>query len=207
MENAMSVKRLYLQKLRSILLGTTLFIGIGTFTDSGAYAAKAPSSRMSYVGATPGKKTRTGRVVLQRWHQKGKAKWIGSGTPDYKKTEQWQVHVYTFDSSSKTMSTSREWRPLDSKIAMGHKLAAVDYWNKGAGSSPRSDSALGVSRTKAKYKLRYAVYKKAGRDGRAKSRIVRRFMLDPDNYRFEDLSANSSFGAKMTETYQPPRVP
>lgn len=169
------------------------------------YAARVVSKRLQYLGKTPGKKTKTGKAVLKRWHESDKARWTEKGTaPDYAQTSKWEVSVYTFDSATKTMSDQREWLPLDKNIAMGHKLAAVDFWNKGAAKS-KIYSPIGNLKKKAVYKARYKPYQQAGRKGRAKSEIVRRLMLDPLNYRFEHLPANSHFGGQMTDTYKEPK--
>ena len=60
------------------------------------------------------------------------------------------------------------------KTDMGHKDDAVSWWNK------------------------------EGRKHGAKSKEVRDWMKDADNYELEPSSINRSRGAKLTETYLPP---
>ena len=57
---------------------------------------------------------------------------------------------------------------------MAHKVDAVTWWNK------------------------------VGRKYGAKSKEVREFMLDPDNYYLEYYKINRSQGGKLKETYLPP---
>jgi hypothetical protein len=197
-----AMTRIRTRSLRILLAFSVLFATLEIPTP--AYGARVVSKRLQYVGRTPGKKTRTGRAVLKRWHDNGKARWTGTGKPDYKQTDKWEVKVYTFDSATKTLSATRVWRPLDRKIAMGHKLAAVDFWNHGAAKS-KIYSPIGKEKKNAIRKARYKAYQKAGREGKAKSEIVRKFMLDPSNYRFEHLGANSHFGALSPENYLPPK--
>ena len=47
-------------------------------------------------------------------------------------------------------------------------------------------------------------WNKVGRKYGAKSKEVREFMLDPDNYYLEYYKINRSQGGKLKETYLPP---
>lgn len=177
----------------------------GFLAPDDAIAARAPSKRQQWVGATPSKTSLTGRTVLKRWASRGKAQWHGppGSKPDFKQTSNWKVFIHIYDSASKTFSP-RQWVPLGGNVAMGHKLASVDFYQKGAGRRPVVDTALGGTRFKAKYIQRYAAYVRPGYIGRARGAYIRTFMKDPDNYRFEHLGGNSSLGASMSARYTTP---
>ncbi|MBK9579775.1 MAG: hypothetical protein IPO40_22125 [Fibrobacteres bacterium] len=57
---------------------------------------------------------------------------------------------------------------------MGHKHDAVQYWNK------------------------------TGRKHGPKSKPVRKWMLDPDNYELQHYNSNRSSGAKLKDRYRDP---
>ncbi len=159
---------------------------------------KKNDRRKIALGATPGKKTPQGQEVLERWHGKNKARWIGQGDPSYKNQKDgsgnplWEVNV-------KNKKGAREWKPLDKNIHMGHKLAAVDYWEKGA----QPHIASSPSRKQQKYSSRYENFLQPGHKAapKFKSKIHRDFMRSSSNYRFEYGPVNSSDGAKMKEGY------
>ena len=140
---------------------------------------EASKRRRIAVGATPSKKSKTGRQVLNRWQKKDKAR---------RKGNSWQVFV-------KDRSGKRRWMPLDRNIHMGHKLAAVNFWNKGA---------RGIIGKKPKYRARYGAYSRPGYKTGFRSPYVRKFMRDSRNYRFEYGRVNSSAGAKMKARYRLP---
>lgn len=72
------------------------------------------------------------------------------------------------------VGSTMAWKPVDDEIDMGHIGDAVKFWNR------------------------------VGRYFGPKSVVVRKFMLDPSNYRLEWGSLNSSNGAKLGQTYQSP---
>lgn len=146
---------------------------------------KPKSRRMVALGATPGKGSATGRKVLVRWHVKNKARWTGTpGKENYKKPGKWEVHV-------KDKLGVRTWMKLDATIHMGHRVAAVDFWEKGASG--------GI--TKPKHTARYKNFTTAAHSQGFKSKYARQFMLYDQNYRFEYGPANSSAGASMGTNY------
>src|SRR6185312_4976457 len=117
--------------------------------------------RRKYMGSTPGKHSRVGRIVRQRGKVLGIVERYG------KSNERVKVQI-----GSKVW----KWKPLDRNIHMGHILDAVAFWNE------------------------------AGRFFGARSKMVRRFMTDPDNYRLEHGPSNSSNGASLKKKYLPPAV-
>lgn len=130
--------------------------------DIAKVVTKKISNRLKYLGATPGKASKTGKEVFERMKKEipptarvrklGKKEFKEFWDPDYKK-----------------------WR--DIKYAdMGHIDDAVTWWNK------------------------------TGRKYGAKSKEVRKWMLDSDNYRYEYFSTNRSKGAILRKTtkYLPP---
>ncbi len=123
------------------------------------YCKKPKSRRLLTMGRTPGKGTKTGRIVKARMKSKGWIKKIGG-------VEYVKVSV--------TQGGARVWKPINRQIHMGHIVDAVDYWNK-----------IGY---------------KTG----AKSKTVRKFMLDASNYELEWGPLNSSNGAKLGQTYNKP---
>lgn len=169
------------------------------------------SRRKTALGKTPAKNSNTGGQVLQRWHQRqlqnpnnpkyNKVKWVGQGSapPLTKKSQQlhsayknpanWQVAL------RKTPSGQRQYVSLNNpKVHMGHKLSAVDYWERGAAGRTNKH---GVA--KPKYQQRYNPYMTPGHRAANtfRSPIHRQFMKDPANYRPEWGPLNSSDGAKM----------
>ncbi len=144
--------------------------------------SKKPSARLTFMGRTPGKHSKQGRLVWNRWFKKGKARHHPTKGP--------QVYVKT------SSNGPRRWLPFDRNIHMGHKYDVVKYWN------------YGVKKTfiarKLKYLQRYKDYLKPGRLSGAKSKLVRKFMLDHRNYRFELGRLNSSAGAKLRIKYKKP---
>jgi hypothetical protein len=168
------------------------------------------SRRKTALGHTPAKNSATGGQALQRWHQRQlqnpnnskyqKVKWVGNGSqpsitnngqklhPAYQNPANWQVKL------RKSPSGQRQWVPLDKNVHMGHKLSAVDYWEKGAAGHVNKH---GVA--KPKYQQRYKRYTTPGNKAANtfQSPIHKEFMKDPANYRFEWGPLNSSDGAKM----------
>ena len=115
---------------------------------------KKTSKRLMYMGKTPGKSSRTGRLVKNRMRSEGKLKTI----------------------KGRTLFKAGDGKWYDiSKADMAHKVDAVEWWNS------------------------------IGRKYGAKSKEVRKFMLDPDNYYLEHYSINRSQGAKLGKTYLPPK--
>jgi hypothetical protein len=160
-------------------------------------AEEEKSRRQIALGSTPSKSSRVGREVLQRWAKKGKAKWTGTpGKPDLRKTKDWRVYV-------EVKPGKRQWKPLNSKIHMGHKLAAVDYWQGGA-----KGYVSKHGQAKPKYSKRYKDFQKPGHQTGFKSPTAKKFMRHSPNYRFEWGPKNSSDGARMKKRYTklPPSV-
>ena len=112
------------------------------------------SLRLKYLGRTPGKKSKTGKEVIQRLRDEGKIK-------NTRKGEVFQA-------------SNKKWYPL-SEADMAHEpMDAVRYWNT------------------------------TGRKHGAKSKEVREWMLDSNNYTLDHYSLNRSAGAKLKEGYKPP---
>ncbi|MFK3873766.1 hypothetical protein [Pseudoalteromonas rhizosphaerae] len=112
------------------------------------------SNRLKYLGKTPGKASRTGRVVIARMRKEGNIR----------------------DKFGKTQfkDSKGNWHPL-SQADMSHDpIDAVKWWNT------------------------------TGRQYGAKSKEVREWMLDPNNYTLDHYSLNRSAGAQLKETYLPP---
>ncbi|XTZ38653.1 RHS repeat-associated core domain-containing protein [Salmonella enterica] len=108
--------------------------------------------RLQYMGRTPGKNSRTGRLVIERMRNDGRIR--GTGTRMQFKS-----------------STDGQWynvRDAD----MAHLTDAVKYWNQ-----------------------------KGGFYG-AKSKDIRKWMLEPNNYELEYYGHNRSQGALLNDTYK-----
>ncbi|MFK4322966.1 hypothetical protein ABH946_005729 [Bacillus sp. RC145] len=82
--------------------------------------------------------------------------------------------IRTVRGKTEFLDGNNKWRPL-SEADMAHKTDAVTWWNE-------------VGRKKYK----------------PKSKEVRDWMLDPDNYYLEHYSKNRSEGASLGQTYLPP---
>lgn len=137
---------------------------------------KCKSKREIRMGKTPGKWSKTGRGVLERWTKKGKAKYNGG---------KWYVNV------RKTNGGPRVWVPLDKNIHMGHKLSAAEAWTHG----PASYIALKPTIYKPRFaKLNFNFKGQLSVFGN-KAKPVRQFMLFSENYRFEWGPLNSSNGS------------
>ncbi|HEA17151.1 MAG TPA: hypothetical protein ENH88_12035, partial [Pseudoalteromonas prydzensis] len=112
------------------------------------------SLRLKYLGRTPGKKSKTGKEVINRMKAEGKIRSSFKG-PEFQ-------------------ASDGEWYPL-SEADMAHEpMDAVKYWNT------------------------------TGRKHGAKSKQVRKWMLDSNNYTLDHYSLNRSAGAKLKERYEPP---
>lgn len=115
--------------------------------------ARKTNKRSMYMGRTPGKSSRTGRLVIDRMKKEGK--------------------ITTTKGKTCFKASDGKWYDL-SKADMAHKVDAVSWWNS------------------------------VGRKYGAKSKEVRKFMLNPDNYYLEHYSINRSQGPKLKQTYLPP---
>ncbi|MBB1349447.1 MULTISPECIES: RHS repeat-associated core domain-containing protein [unclassified Pseudoalteromonas] len=112
------------------------------------------SLRLKYLGRTPGKKSRTGKEVINRMKAQGKIRSSFKGT--------------------EFQASNGKWYPL-SEADMAHEpMDAVKYWNT------------------------------TGRKHGPKSKQVRKWMLDSNNYTLDHYSSNRSAGAKLKERYKPP---
>lgn len=111
------------------------------------------SKRCDYLGRTPGKKSKTGRDVIERMRAEDKVRGYGSRT--------------IFKDSK------GQWHPL-SEADMSHKTDAVTWWNN------------------------------TGRYLGPKSKAVRDWMKNPENYYLDHYSINRSQGAKLGQVYFPP---
>lgn len=118
------------------------------------FIALAKGDRLRYLGKTPGKKSATGRKVIERMKSLNKLIEL----PNY---------TIFYD------DTLKEWFPIE-EADMGHIHDAVTYWNT------------------------------TGRFYGAKSKEVRTWMLDPNNYILQHYSINRSNGALLKENYLPP---
>ena len=115
---------------------------------------KLKNCREQYMGRTSGKKSTTGRAVIDRMRKEGR--FIGDNDTGYFKS-----------------STDGQW--YSGKDAdMAHLTDTVTYWNTEGGY----------------YGL--------------KSKEVRDFMKNPDNYELEYFRYNRSQGAKLREAYKHP---
>lgn len=83
-------------------------------THNPSKSCKKKSTRLSAMGKTPGKGTKTGRIVRSAMKAKGWVKTIGG-------TEYVKV--------STTLGGPRVWKKLDRNIHMGHIIDAVSWWN------------------------------------------------------------------------------
>ncbi|WP_343224215.1 RHS repeat-associated core domain-containing protein [Pseudoalteromonas sp. CNC9-20] len=112
------------------------------------------SLRLKYLGRTPGKKSKTGKEVINRMKAEGKIRSSFKGT--------------------EFQASDGEWYPL-SEADMAHEpMDAVKYWNT------------------------------TGRKHGPKSKQVRKWMLDSNNYTLDHYSLNRSAGAKLKERYEAP---
>ncbi|MGH0796964.1 hypothetical protein ACQVTT_22700 [Bacillus mycoides] len=117
---------------------------------------KAKGLRKQYVGRTPGKRSQTGREVIERMKNENppRIRTTRRGITEFK-------------------ASDGEWYEL-SQADMAHRTDAVSWWNS------------------------------VGRHYGAKSKEVRKWMLDSDNYELDHYSLNRSAGAKLGERYLPP---
>ncbi|MCT4647880.1 MAG: GH-E family nuclease [Carboxylicivirga sp.] len=111
------------------------------------------SNRLKYMGSTPGKKSGTGKKVIERMTEEGK--------------------IRTKFGETEFLASNDKWYPL-ADADMAHKTDAVNWWNE------------------------------TGRFYGAKSKEVREFMKNSDNYYLEHYSINRSQGAKLKKTYLDP---
>lgn len=84
-------------------------------SNEGLLAHNGKSCRLTALGRTPGKNSRAGREVLERWIEAGDAEIRGG---------RWWVRVQ-IDAAGRM-----EWRVLDENIHMGHIDDAVHWWNR-----------------------------------------------------------------------------
>ncbi|PFR36767.1 T7SS effector LXG polymorphic toxin [Bacillus cereus] len=117
---------------------------------------KVKSLREQYLGKTPGKKSRTGREVIEKMKNEN--------PPRIRTTRAGKMQFKASDGV---------WYDL-SKSDMAHLTDAVSWWNS------------------------------IGRHYGAKSKEVRKWMLDSVNYELDHFSLNRSAGAKLGERYLPP---
>ncbi len=142
--------------LKGVMIGAKIAKKGDKIKDVAKVVKKIPkkiSSRLKFMGKTPGKKSKTGREVIDRMRKDGKIRGTGKKT--------------------KFKASDENWYPLKD-ADMAHKTDAVSWWNK------------------------------TGRKHGAKSKEVRKWMLDSKNYELDHFSINRSQGAKLGETYKPP---
>ncbi|MFZ5636354.1 MAG: putative Ig domain-containing protein [Pseudomonadota bacterium] len=89
--------------------------------------------------------------------------------------------------------TDGVWYPIDDRVHMAHDIHR-DYWPVVNGQPVRTTDAV-------------TWWNAVGRDTGARSAEVRRMMLDSRNYYLEFGPINSSQGARIGQTYAPPRRP
>ena len=139
----------------------TYFVGwLRVLVHNAGICLKKLSSRLKYLGRTPGKNSKTGKEVFERM-----AKEV---PPKARLEDEFGNAVKEFWDAS-----SNKWRDIK-QADMGHIDDAVSWWNS------------------------------TGRKHGAKSKEVREWMLDSDNYALEYFKTNRSNGAKLTEQYLPP---
>ena len=110
--------------------------------------------RLQYMGRTPGKKSRTGKAVIERMRSEGRIRGAGE------------------DMRFKSSTDGRWYNVQDADMA--HLTDAVTYWNK-----------------------------RGGFYG-AKTKEIRAWMRDPNNYELEYYGHNRSQGALLLERYKNP---
>ncbi|WP_254438289.1 GH-E family nuclease [Paenibacillus sp. DCT19] len=125
-------------------------------------AKKKKKLREQYLGRTPGKKSRTGREVIERMKNEK--------PPKIRKTRSGKIQYKASDDAWYDLSTAD----------MAHRndpphTDAVTWWNN------------------------------VGRYHGAKSKEVRDWMLDSNNYVLDHYSLNRSDGAKLNQKYLPPK--
>jgi len=111
------------------------------------------SNRDTFMGATPDRESGVGLEVQKQMREAGAL--VGEGV------------------DRMVLGSDEKWYPI-SATDMGHKIAAVEYWNN------------------------------VGRNFGPRSPEVRAFMNDANNYWLEPSSINRSNGASMGLTYLPP---
>jgi hypothetical protein len=89
--------------------------------------------------------------------------------------------------------TDNNWYPIDERVHMAHDIHR-DYWPEVNGQRQPARDAV-------------TWWNSVGRDTGARSPQVRDMMLDSRNYYLEFGPYNSSQGARLRQTYEPPRRP
>ncbi len=164
----------------------------------GRRAALIPSHNSSFTG-------RLGQDVLQRYANRSKAIYKGSHLTNPTKTQlrdisNWQVKAKSGDSKHQWTSLTKSFKSKNSgrkirSLHLGHKLAAAEYYDKGAkGFIARRVRNTVAAKRKAKETKLKARYSGMMSPGKNVQFAQREGINNSENVRFEIHSYNTSHG-------------